>query len=147
MNSQPTVGLFRAWFFRIWLLLFALIGFVNAFENTADRLWLSLHGVAATITQASYTQKVPSDAGWFENQHDFYVKATTGDGRESSFTLFLPRHVIETLVSGGRAEIIYARDNPRRHMMKGEPYPPFGIGWLLCGLATFAVFLFSLRLK
>jgi hypothetical protein len=147
MKSKPTVGLFRAWFFRIWLLVCVLTGFIGAIEHTTDRRQLSVHGVNATITRASDTQRVPADAGWLSNQHDFYVKATTTDATESSFTLFLPRDVIEKLVDGGRAEIVYARDNPRRHIMEGEPYPPFGIGWLMFGLAALLVFLISLRLK
>lgn len=146
-SQQPSVGLVRAWSFRIWLLVAALAGFVGTIVNTQDRLQFSSKGVAATITRASDTQKVPTDADWLGGQHDFYVKAVSRDGKESSFTLLLSRPTIETLVDGGQAEIIYVRDNPRRHLMQGEPLPPFGLGWLVFGLASLSVFLYSLQLK
>lgn len=146
-EPRTSVGLFRAWSFRAWLLVCILVCFLAFIRQVADRLQLSSHGVAATITRASSTERVPNYSGWSDNQHDFYVKATASDGSESLFSLFLTRDVIEKLVGGGQAEIIYARDNPRRHIMKGEPYPPFGFGWLLFDLAVVPVFLWSLRLK
>lgn len=116
------------------------------FADAADRLQFTLHGVRATITRASRTEKVPIGTGWVNDHHDFYVRATASDGKESYLTLFLSRQTIEQLVDGGRAEIVYVRDNPRRHLMKGEALPSAGIGWLIFGLAAFPVFLRSLRL-
>ena len=148
MQSQrPTVGLGRAWFFRIGLLVLALCGFVNFFANIADRMQFSVHGVRATITRATPTQQAPIGTGWLNGQHDFYVKATTANGKESFLTLFLSRQTIEQLVDGGRVEIVYVRDNPRRHLLKGEPLPSVGVGWVLFGFAAFAAFWYSLRLR
>ena len=148
MESPASVGIFRAWYFRIFLLLGVLVGFGSFFDAATDRFALSMRGVSATITLASPSEKLPAEGfGWLNNQHDFRVKATTSDGKESVFTVFLPRQVIEDLVNGGQAGIIYARNNPRFHIMKGEPYPPFGFGWLTFGVVALAVFVLSLRLK
>jgi hypothetical protein len=146
-SQQRNVGLFNAWFFRIGLLAVSLCAFVIFFAHAADRLRFSLHGVRATITRASSTQDVPIDAQWVGDRHDFYVKATARDGKESFVTLLLSRRIIEQLVDGGRAEVVYVRDNPRKLLMKGDALPSPGIGWLIFGLAVFPVFLRSLRLN
>lgn len=149
MDSKPSVGLARAWTFRIMLLVATLCGILGTANNTADRLALSMNGVPATITLARSSQKVPlpSDPGWLDGHYSYYVKVTTTDGKESYPTLFLSKQVIETIVEGGHAEIIFSKDNPGRFLMKGEPLPSFGFGWLIFGLAFFAIFLYSLRLK
>jgi len=123
--------------------------FVVTLANTMDRLQLSMGGVPATIERASKTQIAPTDWSLYEDQLHalFLVKVKTKDGKESSANLFLTKEVVAALLNGQQGRIIFAKDNPRRFLMHGDPLPPFGIGWFVTGLLFFAGFLYSLRLR
>ncbi len=72
---------------------------------------------------------------------------TTKDGKESFASLFLPKEAVDAMLNQQQPEIVFVRERPSRFLMKGEPLPPFGLGWALGGLVLFAVFLYSLKLR
>ena len=149
MESPQSTGLVRSWAFRITLLAMGLSCFVVTIADTHDRLQLSMYGVPATIQLASKAETAPTDWAPYEGRLRalFYVKVKANDGKEFSSSLFLPKEVVEKLLNGEQEEIIFAKSNPRRFLIKGEPFPSFGFGWSVLGLSFFAVFLYSLKLR
>ena len=145
---NPGRGLFRKWFFRIFLLVGALACFLGNSVNISDR-WQLSHGVSATIKAASKHQETPRNYSEYEGKLRavFDVRVLSMNGNEFITQLFLPKEVVEKLVQGGSVEIVYVKDNPRRHLVKGDALPPYGIGLFLGGLAFLVVFFFSLRLR
>lgn len=145
---HPGGGLFRKWLFRIFLLVGALACFLGNILNISDR-WQLSHGVSATIKAAGKHQEIPRNYSEYEGKLRavFDVKILSANGNEFITQLFLPKEVIEKLIQGGSAEIVYVKNNPRRHLVKGDALPPYGIGLLLGGLAFLAVFLLSLKLR
>ena len=145
---HPGGGLFRKWFFRILLLVAALACFLGNVVNISDR-WQLSHGVSATIKAASKHQEIPRSYSEYEGKLRavFDVKILSANGTEFITQLFLPKEVVENLIQGGSVDIVYVKDNPRRHLIKGDALPPYGVGVFLAGLAFLAVFCFSLKLR
>ena len=145
---HPGGGLFRKWFFRILLLVAALACFLGNVVNISDR-WQLSHGVSATIKAASKHQEIPRSYSEYEGKLRavFDVKILSANGTEFITQLFLPKEVVENLIQGGSVDIVYVKDNPRRHLIKGDALPPYGVGLFLAGLAFLAVFCFSLKLR
>ena len=144
----PGGGPIRKWFFRIFLLVGALACFLGNIVNISDR-WQLSHGVSATIKVASKHQEIPRSYSEYEGKLRavFDVKILSANGSEFNTQLFLPKEVVENLIQGGSVDIVYVKDNPRRHLVKGDVLPPYGVGLFVGGLAFLAVFLFSLKLQ
>ena len=145
MTERQTVGVVRATTFKFMLLVMGLCCLVGVVANMHDHFEMA-HAVPATISLDSTLEQLPADWG-SENRAAFEVKVHAADGADSRQELYLARPVIESLLAGGSAEIVFVRDNPRRFQMQGDPLPPLGLGWLAGGLAFFGVFWFSLRLR
>lgn len=149
MQSPQSTGLILGWTFRILLLLLSLSCLLETIANTLGRRQFSVHGIPATIERALDSQKAPANWSDYKGglRSDFQVKIKTADGKEFFANLFLPREVVDGLLEGQQKQIIYAKDNPRSFLMKGEPLPAFGLWWLLGGGLFFALFLYSLKLR
>jgi hypothetical protein len=52
-----------------------------------------------------------------------------------------------TSTSKARAEIVYVKDNPGRHLLRGEPLPPFGWGWFVGGCVFLVLFIVAMKLR
>lgn len=140
-------SLVNRWTFIIMLLVMSLSCFVISAENIHDRLQLSMYGVSATIDRASKTQTLPLDWSSYSGRASFFVKVRSDEGKNSSAELFLPKEIIEALLRDEKKQIIFAEDNPRRFIMKGDPFPPFKFDWIGFGVLLFGVFLYSLKLR
>jgi hypothetical protein len=147
-NVTPGRGLPKAWFFRISLLVFALTCFFAPLKALMDRHELS-RGEEATIESASKNSAAPTN--WSNHKGQLYasydVRVHAADGREFITPLFLPKEVIERLIQGGEADIIFVKERPQRHLFKGEPLPAFSWGWILGGVFFMGLFILSLRLR
>jgi hypothetical protein len=140
-------SLVNRWTFIIMLLGMSLSCFVISAANIHDRLQLSLYGVPATIERASQIQTLPLDWSSYSGRASFFVKVRSDEGKNSSAELFLSKEVIEALLRNEKKQIIFAEDNPRRFIMKGEPFPPFEFGWLGSGVLFGVLFLYALKLR
>jgi hypothetical protein len=147
-NATPGRGLAKAWFFRISMLLGVLTCFFAPIKTAMERHELS-NGVEATIVRASEYLAAPTN--WSNHKGRLYasyeVRVNAADGRTFVTALFLPKEVIKRLIQGGEAEIVFVRDRPKRHLLKGEPLPAYSWGWVVAGVFFMGVFIFSLRLK
>jgi hypothetical protein len=147
-DVTPGRGLAKAWFFRISLLVGAIACFFAPIKTMIDRHEFS-NGVEATIEMASKHLAAPSN--WSNHKGRLYasydVRVRAADGREFITPLFLPKEVIERLIRGEKAQIVFVKDRPKRHLLKGEPLPTIAWGWVLGGAVFLGVFLFSLRLR
>jgi hypothetical protein len=144
----PGKGPVKAWFFRISILVGVLTCFFSPIKTAMERHELS-NGVEATIVRASEYLAAPSNWSNYKGQSyaSYDVKVNAADGRKFTTVLFLPKEVIEHLIQGGETEIVFVRDRPRRHLLKGEPLPAYSWGWVLCGVVLLGVFILSLRLR
>lgn len=149
MQSPQSTGLLLGWSFRILLLALSVSCFLGTIANTFDRRQFSVHGIPATIERALDSQKAPSNWSDYKgNQRSgFEVKVKTADGKDFFANLFLTREVVDGLLDGQQKQIIFVKDNPRRFLVKGEPFPSFGLWWLLGGGLFFALFMYSLKLR
>lgn len=147
-NVTPGRGLAKAWFFRIALLVFALACFFAPIKTLIDRHEFS-NGVEATIEMAS--KHVAAPGNWSKHKGGLYasydVRVHAADGRQFITPLFLSKEVIERLIRGEKAEIIFVKDRPKRHLLKGEPLPTVAWVWVLGGVVFLGVFILSLRLR
>jgi hypothetical protein len=147
-NVTPGRGLAKAWFFRIALLVCAIVCFFAPLKTMIDRHELS-NGVEATIERASKHLEAPSN--WSNHKGRLYasyeVRVNATGGRKFITALFLPKEVIVRLIRGGKAEIIFVKDRPQRHLLKGEPLPTFSWTWVLGGVILMGLFVISLRLR
>jgi len=75
------------------------------------------------------------------------VKVRPAGQEAFNTSLFLAREAVERLMKGETVEIVYVKDNPRRHLLKGEPLPPFGWGWILGGFVFLALFILAMKLQ
>ncbi len=155
--------LVNSWRFLLILLVTSLICFSISTKNIRDHLQLSMNGVPATIERKSELQTLPLD--WLSGRASFYVKVRLDAGKSSYADSFvkvssdsgkswhaesafvLSKEVIEALLRGEKKQIIFAEDNPRRFIMKGDPFPPVEFGWLGSGVLFGVLFLYSLKLR
>ncbi len=147
-HITPGRGLAKKWFFRISLLFGAVACFMAPVITMIDRYELS-NGVPATIERASKYLAAPTQWSDYEGRlHASYeVKVHPVDGPEFVTPLFLPKEVIESLTRGEKAEIVYVKERPGRHLLKGQPLPAIAWGWIVGGVMFMGLFIFSLRLR
>ncbi|HEY8244337.1 MAG: hypothetical protein ACHQJ7_05195 [Vicinamibacteria bacterium] len=147
-NAHLGRGLVRKWAFRIVLLLGAITCFFEPVVAALDRHALS-NGVPATIERAGKFAAAP--ASWTEYEGEpravFDVKVRPAGQEAFNTSLFLTREAVERLMKGETVEIVYVKDNPRRHLLKGKPLPPFGWGWILGGFVFLALFIVAMKLR
>lgn len=149
MTSPRPQQLVQRLLFKVMLGAMAFSCFLIASPEASIRLDLELHGIPATMQRAAAT--APAPTSWMEDQGtsraDFPVRLTSRDGATKATNLFLPEHVVRSLLAGETANITVVWDTPRRFVLEGEPAPPIGGGWIALGLALSATFLFALRLR
>lgn len=145
---EPGKGLVRKWYFRIALLVGAITCFLGPIVTSIDRYELS-HGVPATIERASKYTTAPTKWSGYEGRlrASFDVKVHAADGREFITPLFLPKEIVESLMQGEKAEIVFVKDRPGRHLLKGEPLPQVSWSLILGGFIFLGVFILSLKLR
>ena len=142
------MGLVHKWFFRIMLLVGAIACFLGPAVNAFDRYDLS-NGIPARIEIANKNVAAPTSWSNYQGQLRAVVdvKVHAADGREFITPLFLTKETIESLRRGEKTEIVFVRDRPQRHMLKGEPLPPTGWGLLAGGAIFLGIFVLSMKLR
>jgi len=149
MSEQRSTGLVRAWTFRMFLLVGAVVGFLGMITSIQDRMAVTTHGVAATIEIFNLKQNAPSSWSTYEGHSRamVYVRVKPEKEREFSRELFLRKDIVDALFREEPQHIIYEDGNPARFVMRSDPLPPYGFGWLVFGFVFLGIFLWSLKLR
>lgn len=134
--------------FIVMLLACSLACFVSVIADIVDRNKLA-NGVPATIKNVGSFQGLPNSYSFYEGEQRavFDVKIENKDGGVQVLPLFLPKPVIEKLIAGESEEIVYVKDNPRRHLIAGRALPAVGWGWAVGGVVFLLVGLFAARIR